>query len=85
MALIPFLQSHGLPYGWAWFLSQSVFIFVICLILMLSVAAVILAVGDHIAGHGDTARPLRDRACSRRAVGRRDRSWRTGRSDHFRR
>src|SRR5260221_3294700 len=43
MALIPFLQSHGLPYGWAWFLSQSVFILVICLILMLSVAAVILA------------------------------------------
>jgi NADH-quinone oxidoreductase subunit H len=43
MALIPFLQSRGLPYGWAWFLSQSVFILVICLILMLSVAAVILA------------------------------------------
>jgi NADH-quinone oxidoreductase subunit H len=32
-----------LPYGWAWFLSQSVFIAVICLVLMLSVAAVILA------------------------------------------
>src|SRR5678809_128781 len=43
MALIPFLQSHGLPYGWAWFLSQTVFITVICLVLMLSVAAVILA------------------------------------------
>ncbi|HTC84363.1 MAG TPA: NADH-quinone oxidoreductase subunit H, partial [Rhizomicrobium sp.] len=43
MALIPFLQGHGLPYGWAWFLSQSVFILVICLVLMLSVAAVILA------------------------------------------
>src|SRR5579859_2347733 len=43
MALVPFLQSHGLPYGWAWFLSQSVFILVICLVLMLSVAAVILA------------------------------------------
>src|SRR5882757_3225077 len=43
MALIPFLQGHGLPYGWAWFISQSVFITVICLILMLSVAAVILA------------------------------------------
>ena len=43
MALIPFLQSHGLPFGWAWFLSQSVFILIICLILMLSVAAVILA------------------------------------------
>ena len=43
MALIPFLQGHGLPFGWAWFLSQSVFILIICLILMLSVAAVILA------------------------------------------
>ena len=43
MALVPFWQSLGLPYGWAWFLSQSVFIVVICLILMLSVAAVILA------------------------------------------
>ncbi len=43
MALIPFLQGHGLPYGWAWFLSQTVFILVICLVLMLSVAAVILA------------------------------------------
>jgi NADH-quinone oxidoreductase subunit H len=43
MALIPFWQQLGLPYGWAWFLSQSVFIFVICLVLMLSVAAVILA------------------------------------------
>jgi NADH-quinone oxidoreductase subunit H len=43
MALIPFWQHLGLPYGWAWFLGQSVFIFVICLVLMLSVAAVILA------------------------------------------
>jgi NADH-quinone oxidoreductase subunit H len=43
MALVPFLQNHGLPYGWAWFLSQSVFIAIICLVLMLSVAAVILA------------------------------------------
>jgi NADH-quinone oxidoreductase subunit H len=43
MALIPFLQGHGLPYGWAWFISQTVFIFIICLLLMLSVAAVILA------------------------------------------
>src|SRR3569832_611165 len=42
MALVPFWQSLGLPYGWAWFLSQSVFIFVICLILMLSVATIIL-------------------------------------------
>lgn len=44
MALIPFWQNTvGLPYGWAWFLSQSVFILVICLVLMLGVAAVILA------------------------------------------
>ena len=34
MALVPFLQDY-LPYGWAWFISQTVFIFVICLILML--------------------------------------------------
>ncbi len=33
----------ALPYGWAWFLSQAVFIVVICLVLMLSVAVVILA------------------------------------------
>src|SRR3954469_21925780 len=43
MALIPFWQYLGLPYGWAWFLGQTVFITVICLVLMLSVAAVILA------------------------------------------
>src|SRR3569623_2134800 len=43
MALVPFWQSLGLPYGWAWFLSQSVFIAAICLVLMLSVAVVILA------------------------------------------
>jgi NADH-quinone oxidoreductase subunit H len=43
MALIPFWQHLGLPYGWAWFLGQTVFITVICLILMLGVAAVILA------------------------------------------
>src|SRR6201991_3348833 len=43
MALVPFWQSLGLPYGWAWFLSQSVFIAIICVVLMLSVAAVILA------------------------------------------
>src|SRR5438874_10185209 len=43
MALIPFLQTHGLGYSWAWFISQSVFITVICLVLMLAVAAVILA------------------------------------------
>ncbi|HVZ28496.1 MAG TPA: NADH-quinone oxidoreductase subunit NuoH [Rhizomicrobium sp.] len=43
MALIPFLQQLGLPFAWAWFLSYSVFILVICLVLMLGVAAVILA------------------------------------------
>jgi len=43
MALVPFWQGLGLPYGWAWFLSQATFITVICLVLMLSVAAVILA------------------------------------------
>jgi len=43
MALIPILQGAGLPYGWAWFIGQSVFILVICLVLMLGVAAVILA------------------------------------------
>jgi len=43
MALIPFWQYFGLPYGWAWFLSQSALILFICLILMLGVAAVILA------------------------------------------
>ena len=49
MALIRFwtwLFEHlgvALPYGWAWFLSQAVFIVVLCLVLMLSVAVVILA------------------------------------------
>jgi NADH-quinone oxidoreductase subunit H len=42
MALVPFLHNY-LPYGWAWFIGQSVFILVICLVLMLGVAAVILA------------------------------------------
>src|ERR1700749_3333870 len=42
MALVPFLHNY-LPYGWAWFISQSVFILVICLVLMLGVTAVILA------------------------------------------
>src|ERR1700749_177231 len=42
MALVPFLHNY-LPYGWAWFISQAVFITVICLVLMLGVAAVILA------------------------------------------
>src|SRR5580698_2523786 len=49
MALIGFwdwLFAHlgvQLPYGWAWFLSQATFIVLICLVLTLSVAAVILA------------------------------------------
>ena len=43
MALVPFLQSLGLPFGWAWFLSYAVFIAVICIVLMLGVAVVILA------------------------------------------
>ena len=37
MALIPFLQSLGLPFAWAWFLSYFIFILIICLILMLAV------------------------------------------------
>ena len=49
MALIHFwtwlFEKMGvaLPYGWAWFLSQAVFIVLLCLVLMLSVAVVILA------------------------------------------
>ena len=49
MALIHFwtwlFEQMGvaLPYGWAWLLSQAVFIVVLCLVLMLSVAVVILA------------------------------------------
>jgi NADH-quinone oxidoreductase subunit H len=50
MALIPFwtwlfrgLFGAALPYGWAWFLGQATFIILLCLVLMLSVAAVILA------------------------------------------
>src|ERR1700690_2037794 len=56
MALIPFFQMlpvwlgyilntgwGEMDYGWAWFLSQAVFILIVCLALMLSVAAVILA------------------------------------------
>jgi NADH-quinone oxidoreductase subunit H len=33
----------ALPYGWAWLLSQAVFIVLLCLVLMLAVAVVILA------------------------------------------
>src|ERR1700748_2083368 len=49
MALIGFwtllVRSVGVavPYGAAWFLSQTTLIVIICVILMLSVAAVILA------------------------------------------
>jgi NADH-quinone oxidoreductase subunit H len=49
MALIHFwtwlFEQMGvaLPYGWAWLLSQAVFIVILCLVLMLSVAVVILA------------------------------------------
>src|SRR6201995_969621 len=43
MALVPFLQQLGLPFAWAWFISYASFILIICLVLMLGVAAVILA------------------------------------------
>ncbi len=43
MALVPFLQHLGLPFAWAWFLSYAIFILIICVVLMLGVAAVILA------------------------------------------
>ncbi len=49
MALIHFWtwlfdkMGIALPYGWAWLLSQAVFIVLLCLVLMLSVAVVILA------------------------------------------
>jgi NADH-quinone oxidoreductase subunit H len=57
MALISFFQFwlpsflgrllntgwSAMPYGWAWFFSQAIFILILCLVLMLSVAAVILA------------------------------------------
>jgi NADH-quinone oxidoreductase subunit H len=43
MALIPFLQYLGLPYAWAWLISQAILIVVLCLVLMLAVAFVILA------------------------------------------
>jgi len=50
MALIPFWSwlyhwatDASLPYAWGWFLSFASFILIICLVLMLAVAAVILA------------------------------------------
>lgn len=43
MGLIPFFQSHGVPYGWAWTLSYGIITVLIQLVLMLSVAGFILA------------------------------------------
>lgn len=44
MVLVPFFQNTlGLPFGLAWALNFVVFIAIICLVLMLSVAAAILA------------------------------------------
>jgi NADH-quinone oxidoreductase subunit H len=43
MALIPFFQSHGLPYGWAWTLSYGIITVLMQIVLMLSVAFFILA------------------------------------------
>ena len=43
MALVHFLQGSGLPYGWAWTLSQGLIIFVFEFSLMIAVALVILA------------------------------------------
>ena len=43
MALIPFLQNIGLPYGWAWTLSQIVLIGVFEVVLLVSIAFFLLA------------------------------------------
>ena len=43
MALIPFLQTHGLPYGWAWFLGQFTMILIFDVILLVSIAFLLLA------------------------------------------
>jgi NADH-quinone oxidoreductase subunit H len=43
MALVHFLQGSGLPYGWAWTLSQGIIIFLFEFSLMIAVALVILA------------------------------------------
>jgi NADH-quinone oxidoreductase subunit H len=43
MGLVPFFQSHGLPYGWAWTLSYGIFTVIFELILAVSVAFFILA------------------------------------------
>jgi NADH-quinone oxidoreductase subunit H len=43
MGLIPFFQSHGMPFGWAWTLSYGIFTIVFELLLAISVAFFILA------------------------------------------
>ena len=43
MLFVNFLQTHGLPYGWAWTISQAVVILALEFILMVSVAFWILA------------------------------------------
>src|ERR1700744_1259642 len=43
MGLVPFFQTHGLPYGWAWTLSYGIFTVIFELILAVSVAFFILA------------------------------------------
>jgi NADH-quinone oxidoreductase subunit H len=43
MGLIPFFQSHGVPFGWAWTLSYGIFTLIFQLILAVSVAFFILA------------------------------------------
>jgi len=43
MALVHTFQSLGMPYGWAWFLSQAVLILVFDVILLVSIAFILLA------------------------------------------
>jgi len=43
MALVPYFQSLGLPYGWAWFLSQAILILVFDVVLLVSIAFILLA------------------------------------------
>ncbi|HXL99083.1 MAG TPA: NADH-quinone oxidoreductase subunit H, partial [Rhizomicrobium sp.] len=43
MFLVPFFQSHGLPYAWAWTLSQIVVIGVFEVALLVSIAFFLLA------------------------------------------
>jgi NADH-quinone oxidoreductase subunit H len=43
MGLVPFFQSHGVPFGWAWTLSYGIFTVIFELILAVSVAFFILA------------------------------------------